>query len=316
MMNDLKQAYETLGLPENATREEVEKRYEILLRRARQQEIRKEDGGTLDFSEVNRAYRFIVDYKNKQAVNTINEQQYGKFKGYAKQAEKLDHFFSYYKWHLLAGIATVALIIYGIVAYVDHREEQARLAALPPVDLEAMFLGRFYFQGGADRTDELEAAMLKQFPEWKRVEADVLAYNMASQDSMDYAMLQKVTVLLATERPDVYILDSDSYQWIARNGVLVNLDDVVEGRFKDLLPEGAAVRAFVPDRDELAGNADPEAPVSGEEHVFGIDIGKSPLAKKLPLHMQEMIVGIRIDAKNPENALLLIERYLEALAAR
>jgi hypothetical protein len=316
MMNDLKQAYDTLGLPENATREEVEKRYEILLRRERQREIRKEDGGTLDFREVNRAYRFIIDHENEHAINTINEQEYGRYKGYAKQAEKLDHFFSYYKWRLFAGIAAVALIIYGIIAYVDHRAEQSRLAAMPPTNLEASFLGRFYLPSGANRTEELEAAILEQFPEWQRVEADILGYNMASQDSMDYAMLQKVTVQLATERPDVYILDSDSYQWIARNGVLVNLDNVVEGRFRDLLPEGAAVRAFVPDRDDLRGNVDPEAPVSGEEHVFGIDIGRSPLAEKLPLHMQEMIVGIRLDAKHPENALLLIERYLEALTTR
>ncbi len=314
-MNDLKQAYETLGLPENATREEVEKRYEILLRRARQREIRKEDGGELDFSNVNRAYRFIVDHENKQAINALDEKQYGKYRGYAKHAEKLDHFFSYYKWHLLASVAAITLIIYGIIAYSEHRAEQARLAALPPADLEASFLGRFYLPSDTDRTDQLEAAILGQFPEWKRVEADVLSYNMNAQDSLDYAMLQKVTVKLATEHPDVYILDSDSYQWMARNDILMSLDDVVEGRFKDLLPEGAAVRAFVPDRDELRGNTDPEAPVSGEEHVFGIDISSSPLAKKLPLHMKEMIVGIRLDAKNPENALLLIEQYLKALAA-
>lgn len=305
MEEEVRLAYEKLGLPEGAPREDVEKRYDILLRRSKHRANRGDDGEAMDFGEINRAYKTIVAYEDRKVVSSITEQQYGKYKKYAKQAEKVDHFFSYYKWHVVGVLAAIGLLIYGITSYIDHREEQARLAALPPIDLEASFLGLFYLPEGQRDTEELEAAVLGQFPEWQRFEATVQTFNMARPDQMDMAMQQKIVVQLATEKPDVYIMDADTFEWIARNRVLLELDAEAEGRLKPLLTEGAARRALV-QRDSFDES-------TLEEHVYGIDIGASPLAEALPLGMREMIVGVRADTENWENAMLMIERYLEAL---
>ncbi|WP_309122774.1 hypothetical protein [Paenibacillus sp.] len=306
-MSDMEkqQAYEKLGLTAGATRDEVEKRYEILMRREKQKEIR---GETSDFEQINRAYKLILEWEHREAVGAIQEKQYGKYKKYASQAERVDHFFSYYKWHLIGGIAAIALVIYGIFAYVEHREEQARLAALPPAELEASFLGLFQLPTADDSEEALEAAIVEQMPGWQRVEADVLTFNMAEQGMTDAAMLQKVVVMLATESPDIYVMDGASFEWIARNGVLLPLDAEVEGRLKDILPEGAAKKAAEAETDPN----NPSGVLLGEEHVYGIDLGGTAFAESLPLAMQDMIVGIRLDSENADNALAMIERALQS----
>jgi hypothetical protein len=305
-MNELEKraAYEKLGLSDGATREEVEKRYELLLRREKQKELRGEPS---DFEPINKAYKLIVEWEHREAVGAIAEQQYGKFKKYAGQAERVDHFFSYYKWHLLGGLAAIALVVYGIFAYIEHREEQARLAALPPAELEASFLGRFYLPSEDGAEEALEAAIVGQMPGWQRVEADVLGFNMAEQGMTDAAMLQKVVVMLATESPDIYVMDSDSFQWIARNGVLLPLDEEAEGRLKAVLPEGAAMVAAEAETDPK----DPSGVILGEEHVYGIDLSGTEFADRLPLAKEQLIVGIRLDSERVDNAIAMIERAFQ-----
>ncbi|HUC92105.1 MAG TPA: DnaJ domain-containing protein [Paenibacillus sp.] len=301
MEDEIKRAYETLGLPENASKADVEKRYEMLLRQARARQMRKEtEEADDDFSSINRAYRLITEREDRKIVSALQQEQYGKYKRFAGPAERLDHFIRYYKWHVIGAIAAVLLVLYGISAYMDQRAEQARLAALPPADLTGTFIGRFYLPEGTGDTAKIEEAVLGQMPEWRRVEFDLLSLNLEAQSQIDIAMQQKVIVQLATEKPDVYVLDRATFDWFVRNGVLLNLDAAAEGRLKGLLTEQTAVKG--------AANDD-----TGEK-VYGIDVSGSAYAEALPLIKESMVVGIRADSKQADNALLLIERYLRQTA--
>jgi DnaJ-class molecular chaperone len=57
-MMDTKKAYATLGLDENATDEEVEKRYTVLLLRSKKQSA-GQDPGAPSMDEITKAYNFI-----------------------------------------------------------------------------------------------------------------------------------------------------------------------------------------------------------------------------------------------------------------
>jgi len=302
-MEELRKAYELLGLPENATREEVEKRYDILLRQAKTQRQRQEDGAgaepVLDFTAITRAYRYILDYENKEAVEELTRQQYAKYKGFAGTAQKIDHFFSYYKWHVVGVIAIIGFIIYGTVAYLDQREEQRRLALLPPEDLIGTFIGEFYQPEMQSDTSPIEAAVLTQFADWQRVEIDMLSFTMNGGSQVDVAMLQKASIQLATEQPDIYILDVDTYPWLAQSGVLLDLESQVNGPWKDLLPPDAAVKA-------RAGEDEPE-------RIYGVEVTDSALLKELPIVYDTAIIAVRINSENIDKAMAFIERYLRAV---
>lgn len=297
-MDELKQAYETMGLQEFAAKEEVEKRYTLLMRQARTRTMKNDSGEAVDsFEDITKAYRTILEYEDRKITDAFNEQEYGKYKKMAGKAQKMDHFWRYYRFHTLGAIAAVALIIYGIISFVDYREEQARLASLPPIDLNVSLMGNYMLEEGTPKEEPIEKALLAAFPEWKRF-ASTLTFVPPDEQSQ-YAYMQKAVLILATEHPDVYIMDRNIFKWIGVQGVLTNMDEAVEGELKPLI------------KDELLLKLKTDEDTT--EHVYGIDLTKSKLADDLPLYKTDMIIGIRGNAKNPEKAVAFIKKYLETI---
>lgn len=290
-MDDLKQAYKMMGLEEFAPREEVEKRYTTLMRRERSRARSNEDGES-DFAKVTEAYRLILAYEDQKFTQTFNEQEYGKYKNMAGQAQKLDHFWRYYKFHTLGAIALVALIIYGIVSYIDHREHEKYLASLPPIDLDVSFMGTFLEQDGSD-TEDVTASMLKSFPEWKRMQSNIIF--VPGDEANQYAHLQKAMVTLISEKPDVYILDRFMFEWIGQQDVLMKLEEIPG------LAEAAG--------GEFAQSLKTESNPDGS--VYGFDLSETQLFKDLPLMKGDLIVGIRAGAERSDHAIKFIQQYLD-----
>jgi hypothetical protein len=293
-VEDLKQAYKTMGLDENAPKEEVEKRYTTLMKRERS---RAQSGGQgeaaeeSDFAKVTEAYRLILAHEDKKITEAFNEQEYGKYKNMAGQAQKLDHFWRYYKFHTFGAIAVIALIIYGIVSYIDHKEHERYLASLPPVDLEISFMGLFMEPEGSDIT-AVNEKLLQTFPGWKRVESGIIF--VPQEDGNQYAYLQKAVVTVMSEKPDIYIMDRFMFEWMGGQGALKKLEDFPE------LAEAATGNLALKHQTE----EDP-APA-----VYGIDLTGTKLFDDLPLMKKELVVGIRVDAPHPENAVKFIQQYL------
>ncbi|WP_138753214.1 J domain-containing protein [Paenibacillus sinopodophylli] len=299
-MDELKQAYETMGLPELAAKEEVEKRYTTLMRKDRSRTQQQKDNAEStddSFAKITQAYRLILEHENRKLTDAFNEQEYGKYKKMAGQAQKMDHFWRYYKFHTFGAIAAIALIIYGVISFMNYREEQERLANLPPIDLSVSFMGNYMLREDAPKEEPIENALLTAFPEWKRFVTNVTL--VPSDQQAQYAYLQKAVLVLATEHPDVYILDKGIFEWVGTQGVLINLDDDVNGDFKPLLKDGLAMKLKTED--------------DTEEHVYGIDISNSALVDQVPLYKENMIIGIRADSKNPENARTFIKTYLATI---
>lgn len=303
-MEDLKQAYELLGLQEGADREEVEKRYFLMIRRTRTSKQRAEATGQADVSaspsleDVNHAYKLILAAEDEKTNEAFNVNAYGKYKKMAGSAAKVDHFFSYYKFHLLGSIAVILILIFGIKAYVDHRHEQAELAKLPPADVTISFFGEYINDKGSYPTSDdvkpMESKLLAQFPEWKRVVVFLTYVPSEMKSEQDSALLQKSMLELITNKPDLYILDKVNFIKLAADGALLPLDDKLSTLDKD-----KAVK--------LATKDDPST-----EHVYGYDITASSLIKGLPLIGKEYIAGVRFDAKKVDGALHLIEKYAAA----
>lgn len=300
-MTDLKQAYETLGLPENASREDVEKAFDLQLRksRSRQQDVNLTDGKESEFSIKLKAYKLIVEYEDRLIIQGKNQERYSKWGRLSGTAEKVDDFFRLYKFHVIISVIAVIVLIFGINAFIDHREEQKRLAALPPIDLSILYIGNFITNDASGRTDELEKAMTEQFPEFQRlsIQLNYLPPEGEGAGGANIAYQQKAMAILATERPDIYIMDKSTIEWIGRSGVLQNLDAEAEGVLKPLLTTNNAIKVQTED--------------DTTEHIYGIDVSNSPLFNQLPIGKQEAIVTIRDGSNSLDKAILFIQRYLE-----
>ncbi|WP_068619511.1 J domain-containing protein [Paenibacillus tuaregi] len=288
---DLKISYEVLGLPETASREEVEKRFEVLARQYRSKPSE-------EFEPIVKAFKNITNTQDRLKVEELTRKKYAKYKAFAGTAEKIDDFFRLYKGRVFIALIALIVLIFGVNAYLNHRAEQERLAKLPPVDLSVMLMGNFIQLENQDSTASLEAALKAPFPDWKRVTALIsyLPAEGAAQTSV--ALQQKALLQLSTETPDIFIMDKQSYAWIVKSSALIPLDAEVSGRFKPWLKDAQILKAS---RDEETS-----------EHIYGIDVSNTPLAAKLPLAHSGVILGIRDGAAHKDKALNFIEQYLKS----
>jgi len=291
----LKQAYAELGLPEDADREALDNRYYVLMRRARTQKMREGGeapaGERVDEDKVNAAYRYIKDYEEEQAKAAYARETYGDDPKKAARAVKRAHFFHYYKFHILGAIVLLIAIGYGIKSYVDHRHEQAELAKLPPVDVSVMFFGNYLYGDGINPdTKPIDADILKQFPDWKRVVSQITYVPAETRSEQDMALMQKSMLVLMTDKSDVYIADKVNFDKLATQGGLIPLDG-------DGFPVGVQLKSKTED--------------DTSERVYGIDLSGSALMKALGIQgSTEFIAGIRINAKHPDQAKAFIRHYL------
>jgi len=303
-MEDIKQAYERLGLEPFAEKDLVEKKYSTLLRKDRSRSKLTEEEQSkdpdFDFHKITEAYRAILDYETKKYTDAFEEQEYGKYKKMAGQAKKFDHFWRYYIIHTYVAIGLIIAIIYGVVAFMDRQEEKRYLASLPPIDVQMSFLGNFIDTSKDDSFETTNARILTDFPEFQRVATDII--YVPEDQAMQYAYLQKAVVMLMTESPDLYIVDEPMFQYIAQQGILMPLEDVES--LSNVLDSKYAVTGAITDIDDGT---------IIEEHIYAIDLTESAFGKELPIAYPKLIVGIRVDAPHPEKALQFITDYVKTL---
>ena len=215
---DLKEAYEILGVPESADREEVEKQYAVWVRKDRalkraQGEAANED---FDFAKINEAYKTITKhfYDMENAAKPKRNPR----------VEKLDHFWTYYKFHVIGAVILIIGAVYFINTMVENQRERERLAQLPPPAATMMMFGDFM----EPDTETIEEAILSSKPEWERVVVNTTYVPTEITTQYDIALQQKAVVSLVTDRSDVYMIDQSNMQNLVNQQLFQPLDQYEE----------------------------------------------------------------------------------------
>ncbi len=275
----LQQAYDTLALPNTATKEEVEEKYFLLLKK-------KKMGQPIDEETVTRAYRLIVAEHLRLEAEQYDQKHYAG----SKSRKAIDDFWHKYKTHVIVSVLALAVLIVGIQSYLDKRAEQIALSKLPPSNLDVMFVGEF--QQGSDSDSDAGAILLEHFPDWQRIKVFV-SYNPSEPKSeFDIAATQKNMLNLITEIPDVYITDSFNFELLTKQGAFLKLDDWSNG-----LPAERLITRQAENDDR--------------SYVYGIDLSDAPAWEQLQLYgTKERIIALRFDTENAENSLLFVKRLL------
>jgi hypothetical protein len=279
-LEQLKKAYEILGLPDDATKEQVENRYFILMKRARSEQSRLETSDNkaiiTDLAEINRAYNLVLGFESEK-TDPIEKQS------------KLAHFMYYYKLHLIAAIVVVLLAGYMIKEGIDKRNAAANL---PPASLSVSLLGNFYFA----KVDILEKNLLKLVPEWKRIITTLVYVPSEIEDQQGMAMQQKMMLTLMTESSELYILDAKNFSSLASQGVFKRLDGL----------EGWAALNVAPDQLRYAQYKEDKSPVP-----YGIDITGNPVFEGIDISGERQIVAVRSKEEKWNDTRKLLEKLIQ-----
>jgi len=284
---DLHEAYKILGVPENAGREEVEKQYDMWARkdraRKRSQTSRADDD--FDFDRINEAYKTITRH-------FLEQEELGKPKR-DPRVEKLDHFWTYYKWHVIGGIIAILVICYFANIVIERQEEKKRLAQLPPASVSMMLFGD-YFQPDLA---QIESFVLSQKTDWQRIVVNHTYVPSAIQTRYDYNSQQKAVITLISDRSDVYVINRFNFQNLVNQGLFRPLDEYAD-----------RLRAAVGEENLVYARKDPNGyerdEQAGELHLYTVRLPKRDVYNT---RLDEILAGIHVASDNIENALQLIE---------
>jgi len=274
---DLKKAYEIMELPENSSKEEIEKRFDILVRR-----MRGNSGSTdtevTQSEDVIKAYNVIKEFERQQNIDQYNVARFGTNIKKKQRSEKIEHFWSQHRRTVM--ISIISIVVLAIIGNIVIKN--IKNANLPKPELEVMLYGDYY--GGEEKN--LVNGILTKFTEWTTVKA-IINYLPSSTGGMDSAYVQKSFVMLATERPDVYILDKATFETMLAQNAISPLDSW---------------------KDELSANHTPEQLLTGkqtddtEPHLYGIDISDDPIWAAAGLPLNDKIVVLSMNDKHIENS--------------
>ncbi|MFB4212691.1 hypothetical protein ACE1TH_12345 [Shouchella sp. JSM 1781072] len=275
------EAYRRLNLSEDATDEEIERQYMMWIRK------HKADS-TISLDEKTEAYTYI---RNTRDYGTEKEDTV---------KDKWSHFFYYYKIHMLVGVVGLMILAtVGRTIYSNYQERQ-ELAALPEENVEIMFYGSFLhpLSGAGEEAEALvEENILKMMPAWERVVTTLTYHSVETDNLADVGAQQRGTVLLATERPDLYVFDEETFYAYVEGGMFVPLDQINE-EIIEQAPASAHVYAAL--EDESA------------EQLFGLQLEGHGLLENVETHDDvTQIAAIRQDSDKKENALDLLLQLQE-----
>lgn len=277
-MLEMKNAYEILGLKEGASRDEIDKRYSILLKKYRNNSAGESNDVSpqITINEITRAYNVLMGYETQEPVMEATKTN-ELFKKLGVDEKKTKNFFYYYKYHMIIGIILLIVLVTTIRGCVNR----------VPSDLNMAFLGNFYYSD----QDVLKENILKNMPGLKAIEVDSALMSDDTKGEQAYAMTMKATVLLAAADIDIFILDEKYFEMYASEGAFIALDGLSNTINIDK-NKGMVV----------------ESKEEQKEHVYGFDISNSTILNESNILGDKKIAAISVKAKHYDNAVKLLEQ--------
>lgn len=295
------EARSILKVAKGATKDELEKKYDILLKKYR---VMKLDGtldekAQTDFDNCTEAYRILMGYEVDEP-KTIKKETYADkaFEKAGIDKKKADNFFYYYKFHILIGIVALIVIILTVHSFVTRVEPDVTIGLMGEVNQQEF--------------DLFKAKISKNIPEIKEVAFDSAMLSDRYQDAQSAAYMQKAMVLLAASDIKVYIVSKYVYNTYAPNGAFTDLEGIA-GKLDIDVSNSENLKLRVVDEWEEptdpTAKSKPKTYVDAEPRLYGIDVTDCDFFKDLNIVGPEKILVVRPEAEKDELVLKLIKLF-------
>lgn len=324
---DKKEARKIMGVTKDASRNEIERKYGIYLKRHKAEQAKlaedqkageEQDEKTLQdsdsapartsqtdeytFEQITEAYDVLMGYEVPQ-----KEYVPGKAAPLLKKAgideRKAKNFLYYYKYHILAIIAVILIIVFSVRGCVNTVRPDFNMA----------FIGRFVY---SDVAEALKDSIKANVPEITEPGIDGAYLADDNVGEQQYAMEMKATVLIAAGDIDVYIMDKTTFARFAKQGAFMSLDEIAPRLGADLEANKEYVVGVEEGSIETEGLSEEEAADNtaqepAETHLFGIDVSNSAALKEAGVIGDEKIACIYVSCDQIEKAEKLIQFFMK-----
>ena len=287
---DRKTALEILDLHENATPEEVSRRYDVLFKKFRYKGM-DEKGHTKE--QMEEAYRILMglDYIDPEIERKKKERQEHPnplFKLLRINEEKARNAIYYYKWTVLIVIVLLVVAVSTVLSIVNRVEP----------DLKIIFAGNIYIEDTTPLEDSIKTGM----ENIKAPQIQCITLSDSQDSQMQYAAVQKLTVEMMGGNNDIFIMDLKTYQDYASYGYFKALD----GLSVELGIKSIDKNLEVAVKNEGGGQESPPS-------LYGVDVSGSPLLRDCGVMGDTLIATLFNGGDNPQNAEDYLKKLIESV---
>ncbi|NTV88992.1 MAG: hypothetical protein HGA22_01295 [Clostridiales bacterium] len=312
-MLGIEEARKILGVSADASKNEMERRYWILLKRGKAEkeaaakvleqapdlsEQAPDLSVPLDMDQVTKAYNILMGYEEPETEVVHDSINMAEKAGKPKiDKKKAGNFFYYYKVHIVVVVVLAIFLAVTIKSCVNKVEPDFNLA----------FLGKIDYAN----TDALKKAIKASVPEIKEPGFDSAYVTLDERSPTEETMMiQKAMVIMMAGDIDVYILDRDLFDIYSEDGYFEPLDsylaDAANGFSKEeaLTAKTESDTAAHPYGIEITGSdVMSEAGISGKTMVAAIAVnsGKKELALEVIRMLDDKTEGVKSEVNGSNN---------------
>ena len=301
MKYTLQEARKILGVTKASSKEEIEKKYDVILKKYRilKLEGNLNEAAEAEFHKSTDAYRIIMGYEVEEPKVAKKETYTDKaFDKVGIDRKKADNFFHYYKYHILIGIVAAIIIVLTVRSIVTKVEPDISIGLMGQINYEVQ--------------DSFKDKITKNVPEIKEISLDTVVLS-DRQDEQSYAYLQKAVVLLAASDIDMFLVNKYAFDTYAINGAFMPLDQIIKNNNIDISDSKAIKLRVVDEWEEPSSTTDtqrrPKSYVDAEPKLYGIDVTNNEFFKDLNVIGPEKILVVRVEPKNYDLVLKLIKLF-------
>ncbi len=301
MKYTLQEARAILGVTKDSSKEEIEKRYDVILKKHRilKQEGNLDESAEYTFQKCTDAYRIIMGYEVDEPKVERKETYTDKaFQKVGIDRKKADNFFHYHKFHILIGIIAVIVIAFTIRSFVTRVEPDITIGMLGIVNQQAV--------------DGFENKIKENVPEIKEISVDSAMLSGDSNDPQAYAYMQKAMVLIAASDTDLFLVNKYAYDSYATNGAFMDMGGIAKDLDIDVSKSDYLKLRVVDEWEEpkdMNSERKPKTYKDTEPQLYGIDVTNSEFFKGLDVVGPEKILVIRAGAENLDLILKLVKLF-------
>lgn len=284
---DKKKASLILGLPIEATRDEVTRRYDVLVRKRRKN---KNETEAYSDEDLELAYSVLADIAYHDPVSEKRLLDRNARPGIIArllkiEQSKFDNIIHYGKWPALGALAAVAFLVWFLATTV-FRE---------PNDFRMLFAGDIFVQD----QEALEAEILEYLPGTVNPLVHNIQVSPETDPQMMAAVVQKLMVEVGFGENDILVVDRAIFEQYAPQGAFRPLDDRLHefGTTED-------------EQQQQILSVSPEVLVDGEDgspKVFGISVAESPFLMGIGVMGTDMIAVFGLRSEFPEKGAAIMK---------
>lgn len=286
---DREKALDILGLHEDATVEDVSRRYDVLFKKFKYADTDNK-GNTKD--QLEEAYRLLMDldFHDPEAERkkiARKEHPNPLFKLLKIDEEKASNAIYYYKWKVLIGIVILALAVSFILGIINRVDP----------DLKVVFAGEIVISETAPLENQIIAGM--ENVKAPQIQCITLTDQLDSQT--ESISVQKLSLELMSGKNDILVMDMKIYQEYASYGAFKSLNDMKDELGIKSYDKNLEVAVITEDGQEYPAQ------------LYGVDVSKSPLLRDYGVMGGTLIAALLPNGDNPVNANEYFKKLIESV---